>query len=118
MFCQTGFDAQGEVRLLGAHIAGQLSFDGAKLTNKDARALSADGLKVDQGMLCQTGFVAQGEVRLSGAHIAGQLGFNGAKLIDSTLNLEFPRFRGHLTACAVEARKDGVCRAENPTRIP
>ena len=33
-------------------------------------------------------------------------------------DLEFPRFRGHLTACAVEARKDGVCRAENPPRIP
>jgi hypothetical protein len=30
--------------------------------------------------------------------------------------LEFPRFSGHLTACAVLARKDGVC-AEDPTRL-
>ena len=31
MFCEEGFSAGGEVRLLGAHIAGQLSFDGATL---------------------------------------------------------------------------------------
>ena len=27
-------------------------------------------------------------------------------------------FRGHLTACAVRARKDGVQRAQDPTRVP
>jgi hypothetical protein len=80
MFCGEGFVAQGEVRLAGAHIAGQLSFDGAKLTNKDARALTADFLKVEGGMFCEEGFVAQGEVSLLGAHIAGQLSFTGAKL--------------------------------------
>jgi hypothetical protein len=32
--------------------------------------------------------------------------------------LEFPRFSGHLTACAVVARKDGVLHAQDPTRVP
>jgi hypothetical protein len=80
MFCGEGFVAQGEVRLPGAHIAGQLSFNGAKLTNKDAPALNAFSLKVERSMFCGEGFVAQGEVRLLGAHIAGALGFTGAKL--------------------------------------
>jgi hypothetical protein len=32
--------------------------------------------------------------------------------------LEFPRFSGHLTACAATARKDGVLHAQDPTRVP
>jgi transposase len=32
--------------------------------------------------------------------------------------VEFPRFDGHLTACAAVARKDGVLHAEDPTRVP
>src|SRR5215216_2742560 len=31
--------------------------------------------------------------------------------------LEWARFSGHLRACAREARKDGVRRAQNPARI-
>jgi hypothetical protein len=89
MFCLAAggqpFTATGEVRLLGAHIGGQLVFDGAQLTNEKGRALNADRLWVDAGMFCQVEesgqvFTATGEVRLLGAHIGGQLVFNGAQL--------------------------------------
>lgn len=76
MACKRGFRACGEVRLPGAHIAGQLVFNEAKLS----RGLTADGLKVDGDMFCKGGFRARGEVRLPGAHIIGQLVFNRATL--------------------------------------
>jgi adhesin HecA-like repeat protein len=75
-----GFAADGEVRLLGAHIGGGLSFEGATLTNDAGPALYADGLTVDQDMFCRKPFSAIGEIRLLGAHISGQLGLEGATL--------------------------------------
>ena len=33
MFCRAGFQAEGEIRLLGAHIGGQLELSSAKLAN-------------------------------------------------------------------------------------
>jgi hypothetical protein len=91
-----GFAANGEVRLLGAHIGGQLSFHGATLTNDDGPALNADGLTVDRGMVCQEGFSATGEVRLRRGHISGALSFNGATLTNPgklALDLEGARVR-------------------------
>ena len=67
--------------LVGAHIGGNLSFDGARLTNPEDVALNADGLTVDQSLFCG-GFSAQGEVRLTGAHVGGRLSFAGASLIN------------------------------------
>ena len=87
IFCKPAagrpFTATGEVRLVGAHI-GDLSFDGATLTNPGGAALRADRLQVDGGMYCRAvdggrPFTAMGDVRLVGAHI-GDLGFNGATL--------------------------------------
>jgi hypothetical protein len=75
-----GFTAFGEVRLVGAHIGGQLDLSGATLTNPDGLALFADGITVDQHMFCGEGFAAHGKVRLPSAHIGGQLNFNGATL--------------------------------------
>jgi hypothetical protein len=75
-----GFTATGEVSLAGAHVGGQLSLDGATLTNPDGCALTADGLTVDQDMFCRQGFSAAGEVRLPGAHVGGALELSGATL--------------------------------------
>jgi hypothetical protein len=85
-FRATGHGEDGAVRLLGAHITGQLSFSGAKLTNEAGPALIADGLQVDEGSLFldkgfrATGHSKLGAVRLLGAHVTGQLSFSGAKL--------------------------------------
>jgi hypothetical protein len=75
-----GFTVRGEVRLAGARIGGQLSLDGATLTNPDGPALAADRLTVDQDMFCSFGFAVRGEVRLAGARIGGQLILDGATL--------------------------------------
>ena len=90
MLCGKGFKAHGEVRLLSAHIGGQLNLTGAILGNQDGPAatsktqnrpaLDAAGITVDQDMLCGEGFKARGEVRLVLAHIGGVLAFLGATL--------------------------------------
>jgi hypothetical protein len=79
MFCQEGFQAEGEVRLPDAHI-GQLLLNSAKLANPGGYALYGDRLTVDGGIFCRGGFQAEGVVQLGGAHIDGQLSLNGAKL--------------------------------------
>src|SRR3712207_2006622 len=48
-FTATGHGRDGTVRLLGAHISGQLRCTGAVLTNDTGPALHADGLTVDGG---------------------------------------------------------------------
>jgi hypothetical protein len=83
-FTATGQSDYGAVRLLGAHIKGQLNLNGARLTNETGPALIGDGLHVD-GDVFGGGFIATGHgelgaVRLPGAHIIGQLNFNGAEL--------------------------------------
>jgi hypothetical protein len=74
----------GEVRLVNAHIGGQLDFSGAQLTSDDGLALNAAGLHVDANLFCQPAaeqpFTAAGEIRLRGAHIGGSLSFSGARL--------------------------------------
>ena len=49
-FTATGAGEDGAVRLLGAHIGGQLDCTGASLGNDSGPALAADGLQVDQEM--------------------------------------------------------------------
>jgi hypothetical protein len=69
----------GAVTLAGARIGGRLSFAGARLSNPGGRALTGDGLTVEQNMTCGDGFTADGEVRLPSAHL-GRLSFPGARL--------------------------------------
>jgi hypothetical protein len=81
----TGHASSGAVRLVGAHIGGQLSFSNAELRNESGPALNADSLQVDQAMLLTGGFTATGSgglgaVRLAAAHIGGQLSFSNAEL--------------------------------------
>ena len=57
-FTATGADEHGAVRLRGAHIGGQLDFDGAKLRNDSGPALIADSLEVSQDMHLHGGFIA------------------------------------------------------------
>ncbi|MCI2976471.1 MAG: hypothetical protein MP439_10430, partial [Ferrimicrobium sp.] len=72
----------GEVRLPGATIGGQLNCSRATLTNKDKNgyALSMHEAEVKGSVILKNGFRANGEVRLLGATIGGQLDCSGAKL--------------------------------------
>ena len=69
----------GQVSLVGAHIGGDIWFDGVVLANESGPALDAERLTVDGGMYCG-GLEAEGEVRLAGAKVGAQLNLNGAKL--------------------------------------
>ena len=91
VFMRGGFRATGSsdddgiVRLLGAHVGGNLEFVGAHLRNDSGPALFADGLRVDQDMFMRGGFRATGSgdagaVRLLGARIGGNLDCTRAKL--------------------------------------
>ena len=79
MFCEAlgadRFMANGEIRLLGAHIGGQLSLAGADLANTGGTALHADGIRVDDGIFAEPEgshrFTVEGEIRLLGAHVGG-----------------------------------------------
>ena len=83
-FTATSTSEQGTVRLIGAHIGGQLNCGGASLRNTTGPALNADELSVVQGVLLHRGFSAtstseQGTIRLLGAAI-GTLDGAGARL--------------------------------------
>ena len=80
------FRAVGAIRLLGAHIGGELNLNGADLAGQDegGTSLQGDWLQVGGGLFAgtETGkqFRAVGAIRPLGAHIQGQLSFSGAEL--------------------------------------
>jgi hypothetical protein len=119
-FRATGHGQDGAVRLLGAHITGQLVLRGAELTNEAGPALHGDRLEVDDGLFLDEGFRATGHgqdgaVRLPGAHITGQLVLRDAELtneagpalhgdrlqVDGDLTLRRFRATGHGEASVV-----------------
>ena len=84
-FTATGSGERGAVRLVGAHVGGQLDCSGAELCNDSGPALAADGLQVGQALALGGGFTAtgrgeRGAVRLTGAHISHYLYCRGAHL--------------------------------------
>jgi cytoskeletal protein CcmA (bactofilin family) len=80
MSARDGFIADGGVRVVGAKIAGELSFNGARLGDGDGMALFADGISVAQDVFCGLGFIAHGVVRLSRARIGGSLDLTNATM--------------------------------------
>lgn len=69
----------GALRMRGAHIGGNLNFQGATLRNPGGRALDGDGLRVEQSALFQ-GLFVEGGVYVPRARVGGRLNFDGAKL--------------------------------------
>jgi hypothetical protein len=77
VFLRGGFSAEGEVRLLGAQIAGDLDCSAGSFKNPGKNALSADRADVRGSVLLRSDFCAKGEVRLIGARIRGDLACSG-----------------------------------------
>lgn len=69
MFCRNGFHADGEIRLLGAEIGGNVDFDRADLNNPDKYALSADGVKIAGTLLCRGNFKIIGDASFTAASV-------------------------------------------------
>jgi hypothetical protein len=79
----------GAVRLVDAHIHGQLDCEDTTIRNDTGPALNADSLQVDQGLYLRVNFLAvgagePGAVRLPGAHIGGDLDCTGGTLRNGT----------------------------------
>src|ERR1017187_5421474 len=72
-------ESEGEIRLPGARIKGELDCSGAKLKAK-GYALITDGAKIGSNVFLKYGFESEGEIRLYGAEIEGNLDCSGAKL--------------------------------------
>lgn len=73
VFLHDGFNATGEVRLLGAQIEGDLGCSKGKFNGKEGDALSADSAMIKGSVFLRDGFQAKGTVRLLGAQIGGNL---------------------------------------------
>jgi len=73
VFLRDGFSAEGEVRLVGAQIRGDLDCRAGTFKNIGKEALSADGARVEGAVFLSSGFSAEGEVRLIGTQIGGYL---------------------------------------------
>ena len=67
------FRANGEVRLLGARIDGQLNCSGGRFKNPGKIALLASSAQIGGSVFLSDGFLATGQVRLLSARIGGQL---------------------------------------------
>ena len=88
-FTATGAGQGGAVRLLGAHIGGQLDCTEATLRNDSGPALDADSLQVGRSMFLSDGFTATGAgadvaVKLTGTRVGGTLFFDPAELVHAT----------------------------------
>ncbi|WP_216587022.1 oxidoreductase [Streptomyces brasiliscabiei] len=81
VYCQDGFVARGEVRLMGAQLPGGLRMNGARLESPGPRGtvLVLDNAVVSTLRLSE-GFTAHGTVRLRGTRVADGLTFDGAVL--------------------------------------
>lgn len=77
VFLRNGFKSEGEVRLIGATITGNLFCENGRFINREAIALSVDGIKVEGSVFLCNGFQAEGQVRLLNAIIKGQLNCEG-----------------------------------------
>ena len=75
----SGFSAEGAVRVPGANIGGDLSCVGGKFNNPDEYALIANGLVTKGSVYLSEGFFAKSEVRLLNANIGGDLDCTGGE---------------------------------------
>lgn len=80
VFCRNGFQATGEVRLLGARIDGDLDLTDAALDNPTGDALHADSAEFRGSVLCTDGFRAAGKVSLNRCEVGGDVDFTDAVL--------------------------------------
>jgi len=71
VFLRDGFNAEGDVNLVGADVGGQLVCAGGKFWNKEGKAINAQDIKVAGDVFLCDKFKAEGEVRLVGAEVGG-----------------------------------------------
>ena len=89
IFLRDGFEVvgtgpDGAIRLIGAHVAGQLDCTRTSVRNESGPALDAANLRVGQGLFLDEfeadGAGEDGAVNLVGAHVGGQFTCTGGRL--------------------------------------
>jgi len=76
-----GTITSGRLRLVMAHVTGELTMNGSILKNPDDWTLFAGGLTVDGGFFGRHGFESHGSIRLVGAHLNGGAFLDHARLV-------------------------------------
>ena len=89
-FGRHGFESQGSIRLVGAHLNGGIFLDHANLIATQFGALVADNMKVEGRMVCD-GMVIDGGVGMPGSRINGQLSWDGASINTRGSGLDWRR---------------------------
>lgn len=84
VFLRNGFTADGEVRLPGAQVGGDLDCSAGTFTSEGYTALNADGINVKSNVYLGDRFAAKGEVRLGRAQIGGRLDCTGGMFSNPT----------------------------------
>ena len=79
VFLNDRFAANGEVRLSGADIGGQLVCSGGSFDNNGADAFNVDNANIGGDVALDDDFAANGAVRLLGVTIGGQLTCRGGR---------------------------------------
>ncbi|HLN39888.1 MAG TPA: hypothetical protein VK337_19070 [Xanthobacteraceae bacterium] len=110
LFFRNCFHATGEVRLIGAHISGNLECDKNRFDGADGKALVCDGIETGGDVFLRNGFRATGEVRLLGARIGGDLVCEGGRFEaagERSLNCNRAKIDGALDFRAIVKPDDG-----------
>jgi len=76
-----GAHVDGETRLTGTRIEGDLDCASATLSNPRADALAARHVHIRRSVFISDGFTAHGRVRFAGAHIGGDFACHGGRFI-------------------------------------
>jgi hypothetical protein len=79
-FSLNGTLVEGSLRLINAHVSGELTMNGAKLLNPDGWTLFAGGLTVDGALFGRHGLESRGAIRLGGARLNGGIFLDNATL--------------------------------------
>jgi hypothetical protein len=77
-----GFQSEGQVRLYGATVGGNLDCRGGKFVNPKGSAIDATGINIKGAVLMCNEFQAEGLVRLYRATIGGNLECHGGKFVN------------------------------------
>jgi sRNA-binding regulator protein Hfq len=79
VYLSYGFEAEGEVRFVGAAIGINLECDKSQFNNPNGNALNVDGLTVEGNVFLRNGFKGEGEVNLIGATIGRYFVWTGVE---------------------------------------
>ena len=111
IYLRDGFEARGEVNLIGAQITGALSCVGGIFRNAGGVALDCDRAVIGGNVLLRDGFRAEGLVDFVGARVGGHLELTRASLLNEgakAINFDSCTIEGSLFLRDIEEIRGGI----------